>query len=137
MSPLVELGAIVAVALVYALDRFGYLPKRRTTEEAAAELKIKDQTIVRLRRERNEARDEKAVLVNVRFVEPVLAQMQDNAKLQAEVLDRLIHHNGSFKHMEESLGHIEEGLKMLTGFIAEVAGAAPPAATPRKRKAKL
>lgn len=113
---------VAVVAACYFANVLGLLewakPTKKTATEAAAELSLKEQTIERLRRERNEARDEKAALANVQFIEPILTQLHENARLQSEVLDRLVHHNGSFKHMETSLREIAEGLKLATGFIA-------------------
>lgn len=118
-----EFIGLCVVAVVAALDRYGLLDrfKKKSAVDAAGELAIAERTIERLRDERNQARVERQKLAETRSLEPVLEQLNENAKLQAEVLDRLIHHNGSFKHMEESMGEIREGLRILTGFIAGVA----------------
>lgn len=117
--------AVVAVVVgsVIALERYTPLLdrfKRKSAADAAAELAISEQTIHRLRIERNQALATARELRGKTSLEPVIEQLQTNAELQAQVLDRLIHHNGSFKHLEESLGEVREGLRMLTGFIAGV-----------------
>lgn len=115
-------AALLVVALVYGLDRFGYLPKRRTSSEAAAELDINARTIDRLSVDLNHAREQLLALEKTRSLEPVLTQLRQNAELQAQVLDRLVHHNGSFAHMERSLREISEGFKLMTGYIAGAVG---------------
>jgi hypothetical protein len=115
--------ALVVGLTVAALERFTTVLdrfKKKSTVDAAAELAIANITIERLRHERNQAREEKLALETVRFVEPVLTQLQANAELQKDVLDRLVHHNGSFAHMEASMKELVESLKLLTGFIAGV-----------------
>lgn len=115
--------AAVIVLTVAALERYTTVLdrfKKQTTADAVAEISLKDQTITRLRHERNQAREEKQALETVRFVEPVLSQLQANAALQKDVLDRLVHHNGSFAHMESSMKELVESLKLLTGFIAGI-----------------
>lgn len=118
MTP--EFIALCIVGVVVGLDRFGVLDrfKKKSAVDAAGELAIAERTIERLREERNQARNERRRLEQTRSLEPVLEQLSENAKLQAQVLDRLVHHNGSFRHMEESLSEIHEGLRLLTGFIA-------------------
>jgi hypothetical protein len=117
--------AVVAVVVgsVIALERYTPLLdrfKKKSAADAAAELAIADQTIHRLRDERNQALEVARELRGKTSLEPVIDQLAANAELQAQVLDRLIHHNGSFKHIEESLGEVRKGLQMLTGFIAGV-----------------
>lgn len=121
MSP--EFIGLCVAGVFVALDRFGVLDrfKKKSPADAAAELAIAAETIRRLRDERNQALNVAAKLEQTRSLEPVLEQLHANAELQAQVLDRLIHHNGSFKHMEVSLGAIAEGLKLVTGFIVGVA----------------
>lgn len=120
MSP--DFFALVLVAAVYGLDRFGLLDrwKTKSSADAAAELAIANRAIDRLRHERNQARDHAGKLEATRSLEPVLAQLEANAQLQKDVLERLVHHNGSFAHMESSMKELVESLKLLTGFIAGV-----------------
>lgn len=117
-----EFFALCVVALVAGLDRFGLLDrwKKKSAADAAAELAIAGETIRRIRAERNQAIEVARKLEQTRSLEPVLEQLHANAELQAQVLDRLVHHNGSFAHMEEALSTMGEGLKLVTGFIAGV-----------------
>lgn len=132
MSP--DFVALCAVAVVFMLDRFSLLDrfKRKTVAESAAELTIAGSTIERLRGERNRALEAVRLLEQTRSLEPVLEQLHQNAQLQAQVLERLVHHNGAFKHMEESLRLIVEGMKALTGTIAELHDL--PLTTPQQRQ---
>lgn len=132
MSP--DFVALCAVAVVFMLDRFSLLDrfKRKTVAESAAELTIAGSTINRLRSERNGALETVKRLEQTRSLEPVLEQLHQNAQLQAQVLERLVHHNGAFKHMEESLHLIVEGMKALTGTIAELHDL--PLTTPQQRQ---
>jgi DNA-binding Xre family transcriptional regulator len=118
-----EFVAAAVVAAIVMLDRYTTLLdrfKKKSASDAAAELAISEQTISRLRDERNKALRAAQKLEQTRSLEPILEQLHANAELQASVLDRLIHHNGSFKHIEESLAEIREGLRLMTGFIAGV-----------------
>lgn len=129
LSP--DFFALVVVAVVYMLDRLGMLDrfKRRSAADAAGELAIAEHTIARLRTERNEALQNAQQLQQTRSLEPILAALHANTELQAQVLDRLSHHNGSFKEMHEgmeeirtSLHLVTEGLRVVTGFIAAELG---------------
>lgn len=121
--------ALVIAATIYALDRFGFLDrfKKKSASDAAAELAIANQTIERLRAERNHGREVNMRLEQTRSLEPVLAQLETNATLQEQVLERLVHHNGSFAHMEAAMNTLVESLKLLTGFIAGVVEFPPSA----------
>jgi hypothetical protein len=110
MSTYLTATALAFVALLYALDRFGYLPKKKTPADSVAELEIRDMKIERLETEIAEWKANK----------PLLELLKQIAETNSHVMDRLVHHNGSFKHMEESLREIGEGLKLITGFIAGV-----------------
>jgi hypothetical protein len=114
--------AVVVVAVIYLANAVGLLDrlgvKSRSASEADAEIAIRDRTIDRLA-----ARN--AELEATHSMTPVLEQLHQNAGLQAEVLDRLVHHNGSFRHMETSLREIAEGFKLMTGFIAGAVGVKP------------
>jgi len=112
------IGAIILANNLGLLERLGVKPQANA--EAAAEIAIKDQTIERLRTERNRAREAATQLEATRSIEPVLEQLHANAALQKDVLDRLVHHNGSFAHMEASMKELVESLKLLTGFIAGI-----------------
>jgi len=118
--------ALTVVAILYLanalnlLDRLGV--KSRTASEADAEIAIRDRTIDRLHDELTHVSARNAELEASRSMTPVLEQLQQNAGLQAQVLDRLVHHNGSFRHMETSLREISEGFKLMTGFIAGAVG---------------
>lgn len=128
------MSTVTAVAIVFALvivglDRFGLLDwiKPKSASDAEAELQIADRTIDRLRHERNEAITRANQLALERTNEPVLEvlsriadQLAQSADSQSDVLDRLARHNGSFAHMEASLGVVADGLKALMGTIAEL-----------------
>ena len=109
-------GAVYLANILGLLDRLGI--KNRSATEAAAELAIREATIERLVGERDKARDETNTLAATRSLEPIISQLAANAELEKQVLDRLVHHNGSFAHMEASMRELHEGLKMLTAFIA-------------------
>lgn len=111
-------GVIILGNYLGLLDRLGIRNKSAT--DAAAELAIREATIERLVGERDKARAEKAELAATRSLEPVLAQLQAHADLQKQVLDRLVHHNGSFAHMETSMRELVESIRLLTGFVAGV-----------------
>lgn len=125
--------AVIAGVVLLVLNQLGVLDwlglKRKSAADAAAELEVSDRLAKRLRDERNHAREEVAQLALQRTNEPVLellravaAQIEANADAQTQVIDRLAKHNGSFAHMEASLGTISEGLKALMGTIAELHG---------------
>lgn len=122
MDAYLTAAALLVVGVIYALDRFGYLPKKRSSSEAAAELEINARTIERLRVERNHAREQLHALEQTRSLEPLLDRIEHMADLESQVLDRLVAHNGSFKHMETSLREIAEGFKLMTGYIAGAIG---------------
>lgn len=132
-----EFVALVVVGIIVGLDRFGLLDrfKRRTAVDSVGELAIADRKIRRLESQVAEMRAQKVELVEG-ALRPVLEQLGENARLQAQVLDRLVYHNGSFRHMERALGEIHEGLKMLTGFIAGIAEL-PTSSPPRPRPETL
>lgn len=118
-----EFIVAVVVGLVIALERYTTLLdrfKKKSPADAAAELSIASTTIQRLRAERNRALEIAAALEKTRSFEPVLAQLEANAELQKQVLDRLVHHNGSFAHMEASMQELVKSLQLLSGFIAGV-----------------
>jgi len=115
--------AVVVVGVVYFADRFGLLDRlglRRTAQEAAAELEIRQQAIDRLRAERNEAREKVLKLERTHSLEPILDQMHANATLASEILDRLVHHNGAFAQMEKSLAAIAHGLDVIADRLEHV-----------------
>lgn len=121
MSP--DAIALAAVAVLYLANALGLLERlgvRRTAADAAAELDIANRTIDRLRKERNQEHDRAQQLESTHSLTPVLAQLEAHATLQQQVLDRLVHHNGSFAHMEASMKELVESLKLLTGFIAGI-----------------
>jgi hypothetical protein len=122
-----EFIAAVIFAVGVLLDRYTTLLdrfKKKTPVDAGAELAIADRKIERLEAQVSELRAQKLELVES-ALHPVLEQLAENARLQSEasktngqILERLIHHNGSFKHVEDTLGHIDESFKLMTGFIA-------------------
>lgn len=134
---LVVLAVLGAGAYFGLWERLGL--KNRTVASAAAELDIANTTIDRLRHERNQAREQARQLEATRSLEPVLAQLSASAEIEKQVLDRLVHHNGSFAHMEASMKELiatireerqraraegqemVESLKLLTGFLAGLA----------------
>lgn len=125
--------AIVAVVIFWA-DRMGWLPSKQSPADAAGELSIAEKTIARLRHERNLEHERAEKLSQERTNEPVIlllheisAQLAEtakaqveNARAQAQVIDRLAKHNGSFAHMETGLGEVIESMRTLTGLIAEL-----------------
>lgn len=135
-SSIVTVAALAVAALVYALDRFNLLPKRRSSADAAGELLIAERTASRLRSERDQERARADKLEATRSMEPILDRLDKTAELQAEaarqqamVLERLSHHNGSFRHMEEtwrevkgSLVDIHRSFETLTAFVATLQG---------------
>jgi hypothetical protein len=130
-------AAVVIVGVAKVLDWFGWLPKKKTAADAAGELEIADRRVVRLESQLADLKAQNAKLEATRSLEPLLALIQTNGEQQAQILDRLIHHNGSFRHMERSLGQVHESLKMLAGFIAGVADVPPPVIRkPRTRRVR-
>lgn len=122
-------ATIIAIVIgsFYGLDRIGILERlgivRPSASVAATELEISDRALERAKARIHE-------LEATRSLEPILAQITAvsqqigaNAQIQSDVLDRLVHHNGSFAAMEKSLGHVEHSLGLLSGFIV---GIAPP-----------
>lgn len=115
-------AAFIAALVIAGVDRMGLLDwiKPKSAADAVAELELRDRTIERLRTERNAALDKAAELQRTRSLEPILDQLAENSRLQAQVIDRLAAHNGSFAHMEKALGTVADGLKALMGTIAEL-----------------
>jgi hypothetical protein len=118
--------AVTVVAVLYLLNALGLLDrlgfKTRSAQDADAEISIRDRAIDRLHGELASVNARNAELEASRSMTPVLEQLKQSSELQAQVLDRLVHHNGSFRHMETSLREIAEGFKLMTGFIAGAVG---------------
>lgn len=132
-------AVIVGAAFWMMLERAGLLERLRLVRPKAAdaidELQIADRTIARLRSELAEVRAQKVELEKEALA-PILELMKQNAEANKQVLDRLAHHNGSFRHVEESLREVRQaltlhadGMQALTGTIAELHGLklSPPA----------
>jgi hypothetical protein len=110
----IAVGVVVIVGVIgLALRTLGWLPEPRSmrywrdrAEDAEKAYEARETEISELRA--------------TRTMEPILRLLQSNAQVQGQVLDRLVHHNGSFKHMEESFGEIHEALRLLTGFITGI-----------------
>lgn len=115
--------AIIFAAIVVAFDRFGLLERlgvvKPKATEALDELQLSDRKVLRLQDEIAELRAQK-VQLEQEALSPILELMKTNAELNAQVLQRLKHHNGSFAHMEETMHFVAEGMKALVGTIAEL-----------------
>lgn len=131
VSGVAQAVALVAAALFVVLDKLGLLERMRIVRpkaaDANAELDLAGRTIKRLEAENAQIRAQKVELVEGALA-PVLEQLKSvaglvgkAAELQTQTLDRLAQHNGSFKHMQESLLEIRDSL----AFIA--AERRPPA----------
>lgn len=129
-----EFVALVVVAALYLANSLGLLEavglKKKGSADAASELLIADRTNKRLADENRELRTAK-IQLEQEALSPILTALHQNAELQGQVLDRLVHHNGSFKHMETALGEMAQGMKLLTGLIA---GLHDLTVTPPERK---
>jgi chromosome segregation ATPase len=125
-------AVVVGAAIWLMLERAGLLERlglvKPKTADALDELQIADRTIERLRSELAEVRAQKVELEKEALA-PILELMKQNAEANKQVLDRLAHHNGSFRHVEQSLREVRdvlalhaEGMQALTGTIAELHG---------------
>lgn len=121
------LGA--ACVLAYTLRRLRLLPFS-PTERAAVE------RADRAENELMEAHKRIGELEQTRSMQPIVEALAKNSELQAQILERLANHNGSFRHMEDSLDtvraslaevrdalvHHANGMHALTGTIADLHG---------------
>lgn len=126
-----EFGVLLLVALAlvvaYLLRRIGVLPFS-PTESAAVD------RADRAEGELAKANQRIGELEQTRSMKPIIEALQTNAELQAQVMDRLAHHNGSFQHVEKSLSLIEHSLQTLTGFIVGVAELSPAQVAARRSR---
>lgn len=109
------------IAVIFALDKLGFLERlglvRPSAGVAASELEIADRALTRKDHDLGIAHARIRELERTRSQEVVLEQIIGVTKLQSEIFERLVHHNGSFAHVEGSLRVIEESLKTLSGYI--------------------
>jgi hypothetical protein len=128
-----DAGAVILIAIaaiiVYLLRRMNVMPFS-PTEKAAVE------RADRAENELAEANKRIGELEQTRSMRPIVEALARNSELQSQILERLANYNGSFKHMEDSLaavrGSLSEvlgslgdhanGMRALTGTIAELHG---------------
>lgn len=113
IQSIVIVAAVVLAGVSKGLSLLGWNPfvkHHRTSSDMLAELEFKDRQISHLELEKHALERERSLV-------PVLDALEKNAQLQSKVLDRLAHHNGSFAHMEQAMGHIEESLRLIVGYI--------------------
>jgi hypothetical protein len=118
--------AAVAAAIFWA-DRMGWLPAKKSTADAVAELEVADRKAERLQIALDAALARAKLLEDARLSKPVLDALAVNTQLQGQILERLAAHNGSFKHMEASwaanataMRDIVNSIQTLSGWIAEL-----------------
>lgn len=115
--------ALLVAGLVFGLEKTGLLPMRRpSVADANEELALASRTIERLTSERNRAAGERDRLAKERSLEPILAAIHGVLETQQQTLEKLANFNGSLRHVEEGLRDASEGMKALTGTIAELHG---------------
>lgn len=116
---------VVAAAAVLALKQFGLLPEL----PSASFWRDRAETAETALKEMTEERDD---LLATRTLEPILQMLETLAPLlqlvqsvsetQQATLEKLASFNGSLRHVEDGLRDASEGMKALTGTIAELHG---------------
>lgn len=116
--------ALGVVGGLGVLNYFGFLPRRRTASDAAAELGIETTRANRLQGELTEAKAHAAQLAQERTNEPViklvaevLSSQKTTLETQQRTLDKLASFNGSLQRTNDGLDAATEALKLVAGVV--------------------
>lgn len=114
MNVVTPLILIVATAILVA-KQLGLLPEAPSAKFWRDRVEAAETALTAMTEERDE-------LVATRTLEPILTIVQQVLESQQATLDKLAHFNGSLRHVEDALSVAADGMKALTGTIAELHG---------------
>lgn len=112
--------ALTGGVVFMALSQLGLLPERSTTSYWRDRAESAEVALASVSAANEQLRGERTNEPVLAVIASVLDRIEDSTRIQAETLERFVAFNGSLKHVEQGLRDATEGLKTVTGWIAEL-----------------